>query len=524
MSRPRVRPYGDRALLLEVADTAEALELRSAIERSGATEVGGLVVGARTVLVRLAPGGDPAKVGAALLELAGGTSGGAGTGSARVTEVRVHYDGPDLDAVAAATGLSREEVVGAHCARPWRVGFGGFAPGFAYLVDGDPRLTVPRRDDPRTAVPAGAVALAAGFSAVYPSTSPGGWQLIGRTAARVWDVDRDPPALFAPGDVVRFVDAGVDEDQRSPVMEGEEERNRSRDPVAVDVRVPRGAALAVVRSGALTLVEDLGRAGLGDAGVGRSGAADVTAYALGARLVGQAPGPAALEVVLGGLVVRAVGDLVLALTGARVHGSVAGVPVPHAAPFVLAAGRVLELARPARGLRTYLSVRGGIDVPAVLGSRSRDVLAALGPPVVTDGDLLPVGPVPSTFPDVEVAPTTELAEEPTLFVLPGPRIDWFKDIGMIERQPWTVSDRSNRVGIRLQGGRVERTAAHARRELPTEGLVTGAIQVPPSGEPVLFLADHPVTGGYPVVAVVRSPDVGSAAQLRPGQRLRLRWA
>ncbi|MEO7754541.1 MAG: 5-oxoprolinase/urea amidolyase family protein [Terracoccus sp.] len=514
-SRPRLRLYGDRALLLEVGDTDEAVALRVAIQRRGGHGVDDLVVGARTVLVHLAAGVDPATAGAALLRLAEAVAGGSGAAGARVTEIRVSYDGPDLDAVAASTGLSREEVVAAHVARPWRVGFGGFAPGFAYLVDGDPRLTVPRRDDPRTAVPAGSVALAAGFSAVYPSASPGGWQLIGRTAARVWDVDRDPPALFAPGDVVHFVDAGPDL---------EPEPDPTATPAPVEGRTPRGAALEVVRCGPLTLVEDLGRVGLGDAGVGRSGAADVTAYALGSRLVGQAPGPAALEVLLGGLSVRARGDVVLALTGARADGRVGGAPVPHAAPFVLADGRTLELARPARGLRTYLSVRGGVDVPAVLGSRSRDVLAGIGPPVVDDGDLLPVGPAPSTFPDVEVAPTTELAEEPTLQVLPGPRSDWFADLGAIERQPWTVSDRSNRVGIRLQGGRVERTAAHAGRELPTEGLVTGAIQVPPSGEPVLFLADHPVTGGYPVVAVVCAADLGLAAQLRPGQRLHLRWA
>ncbi len=536
MSAPRLLPYGDRAVLLEVTDTDEALDLRAAIRRHtapGSTpgdaeidlgDLTDLVVGANTLLVRLAGGGDPAKVGATLLSLLREARRGSDRGTVRVVEVPVRYDGPDLDDVAAATGLTRAEVVAAHCRRPWRVGFGGFAPGFAYLVDGDPRLAVPRRDDPRTAVPAGSVALAAGFSAVYPSASPGGWQLIGRTSARAWDVDRDPPALFAPGDVVRFVDAEAADDSDAAGGDVAPPPTSPEPAPDTDAGHPaRSAALEVVRSGPLTLTEDLGRFGLGDAGVGRSGAADLAAYELGARLVGQAPGPAALEVVLGGLVVRARGEVVLALTGARAVGSVEGSPVPHAAPFVLADGQSLALARPARGLRTYLSVRGGVEVPSVLGSRSRDVLAGVGPPVVADGDVLAVGPAPRTFPTVELAPTPELADEPTIEVLPGPRSDWFDDLGVLEERPWTVSDRSNRVGLRLDGVRIERAASHAGRELPTEGLVAGAIQVPPSGQPVLFLADHPVTGGYPVIGVVRRAHLGRAAQLRPGQHVRLRW-
>ena len=133
-------------------------------------------------------------------------------GTSHVVEIRVHYDGPDLDEVAELTGLSTGEVVAAHTQTPWRVAFAGFAPGFAYLAGGDPRLQVPRRSEPRTSVAAGSVGLAGEFSAVYPRSSPGGWQLLGHTDAILWDVDRQPPSFLQPGSVVRFVDVDADTD------------------------------------------------------------------------------------------------------------------------------------------------------------------------------------------------------------------------------------------------------------------------------------------------------------------------
>lgn len=245
----RLLPMGEEALLVEVDDTGEhaavdgVLALRAACvaaaaaeEATGAEDVTGagprgrssdarspdgggpwadveeVVAAARTVLLVTRPGADLAALGSRVLELATGvrptdpTEAASGTGDdAGVVEIAVRYDGPDLDEVAGITGLSREEVVAAHTGTPWRVGFGGFAPGFAYLVGGDARLTVPRRAEPRTRVPAGAVGLAGDLSGIYPRPSPGGWQLIGTTDAQLWDVQRDPPALLSPGLTVRFV-------------------------------------------------------------------------------------------------------------------------------------------------------------------------------------------------------------------------------------------------------------------------------------------------------------------------------
>ena len=218
-----VLPVGDEGLLLEVADLDAVLALdgalRAAVAVGGAhwREVTDVVPAARTVLLLTRDRTDLAALRAAVLALADsvrverGSAGGSGPETApnsHEVEIPVRYDGPDLDDVARLTGLTTTEVVEAHTGTSWRVAFGGFAPGFAYLVGGDPRLRVPRRDRPRPSVPAGAVGLAGEFSGIYPRSSPGGWQLLGTTDAVLWDVDRDPPALLGPGTTVRFVDVG----------------------------------------------------------------------------------------------------------------------------------------------------------------------------------------------------------------------------------------------------------------------------------------------------------------------------
>jgi KipI family sensor histidine kinase inhibitor len=211
-------PCGEHAVLVELDGLEEVLALDEAVRAAtGAghaafADVVDVVPAARTLLLVVRDGTDVAPVRAALAALplgdrAGSTAGPATRGAEDGTEIAVHYEGPDLDQVCALTGLDREAVVAAHTRTPWRVAFAGFAPGFAYLTGGDPRLQVPRRAEPRTSVPPGSVALAGGYSAVYPRSSPGGWQLIGHTDVAVWDVDREPPALLLPGGFVRFVDA-----------------------------------------------------------------------------------------------------------------------------------------------------------------------------------------------------------------------------------------------------------------------------------------------------------------------------
>nr|WP_026118148.1 allophanate hydrolase subunit 1 [Nocardiopsis salina] len=201
----RVLRCADRGLLLEVADLDEVVALHAALAECIPEGVTDVVPAARTVLLRLETGTDTESVVSSLGDLRRPT--GTGTARGETLTVPVHYDGEDLDDIADHTGLSPREVVSAHTGTPWTVAFCGFSPGFGYLMGGDPRLDVPRRSEPRTRVPAGAVALAGTFTGVYPRVSPGGWQLLGRTEARIWDPDRDPPGLLRPGVRVRFEEA-----------------------------------------------------------------------------------------------------------------------------------------------------------------------------------------------------------------------------------------------------------------------------------------------------------------------------
>ena len=286
----------------------------------------------------------------------------------------------------------------------------------------------------------------------------------------------------------------------------------------------RARTLEVISSGPLATVQDLGRFGYAAVGVSPSGAADLGAHGLANRLVANPDWAATLEVTFGGLRVRASGDLTIALTGARAPATVDGRPVGYAAPVAVSAGGELVLGAPPAGLRTYLAVRGGLAVAPVLGSRATDTLSGIGPPVVREGDVLPVGSPGEALPQVDVAPVPPPSGETlVLETLPGPRWAWLEAPSLWSEWRWTVSSRSDRIGVRLEGDRLFRTAAYGHRELPSEGVVRGAVQLPPRGEPVVFLADHPVTGGYPVVAVLTEGACDSLAQARPGQGIRFRW-
>jgi biotin-dependent carboxylase-like uncharacterized protein len=276
-------------------------------------------------------------------------------------------------------------------------------------------------------------------------------------------------------------------------------------------------SVTVLSAGPLTTVQDAGRPGRAASGIGRSGACDRASYRLANRLVGNPEVAAVLEVTLGGLRLRADHDVLVATTGARCPAT-----WQHNAPAFLRAGEELALGTPVAGLRTYLAARGGFAVEPVLGSRSTDVLSGIGPAPVAPGTRLEIGTTTGAPPGVDIAPVPEpTAGALTVAITPGPRRDWFTDHAWahLVGQPYTVAAQSNRVGLRLEG---EALARARTDELASEGMVRGALQVPPSGKPVLFLADHPVTGGYPVLAYVVDADVDRCAQLRPGQVLRLR--
>jgi biotin-dependent carboxylase-like uncharacterized protein len=288
-------------------------------------------------------------------------------------------------------------------------------------------------------------------------------------------------------------------------------------------------SIEVLAGGALTTIQDLGRPGWGHIGVPRSGAADRQSLKLANQLVGNAEGMATLETTLTGPRLRFDGDSVVALTGATVEARVGDRVLPMNQAIDLGAGDELRVGTARRGLRTYIAVAGGINAPLVLGSAATDVLTGLGPPALGRGDVIQVHaaeggraarpPALETPHAPETPPLLELPDLVVLQCIVGPRIDWFTE-GSINRLltgEFTVSHASNRIGLRLEGPQLDRAR---QAELLSEGLVPGAIQVPPNGQPILLLADHPTTGGYPVIGVVHSRDLGAAAQLRPGQRLR----
>lgn len=280
--------------------------------------------------------------------------------------------------------------------------------------------------------------------------------------------------------------------------------------------------LTVLAVGPEALVQDAGRFGWLRAGVGRSGAADQRAYGLATRLLANPSGSAVIECLFGGLQVRMHASTLITVTGATAPLTVDGVPHGHASVVAVRAGQVIRLGVPESGVRSYLAVRGGIDTVPILGSRSRDTLSGIGPDPLTAGQTLPIGPEPQEWPIIDVAPVQPPTdEELRVRVRLGPRDDWFVDADALFAARWMVSPASNRIGVRLQlaseGDPLRRSV---ERELPSEGMPLGAIQVPPGGEPVVFLADHPVTGGYPTIATVLDADIPLLAQARPGQRVR----
>ncbi|GGF43638.1 allophanate hydrolase [Microbacterium sorbitolivorans] len=619
MTSPRrVLWAGERAFLVELSSLAEAMAFRARVVADPLGQVD-QIAAARTVLLSFATARDARRAAGRVADIDLTPAGAQG---ARTIDIDVVYDGEDLSTVALLTGLSPEAVVAAHQATPWTAAFGGFAPGFAYLVGGDQRLQVPRRESPRTAVPAGSVALAGEFSAVYPRRSPGGWQLIGRTDAPLWDLTRADPALIAPGDRVRFRAARASSVAAPVARHGEsaeirpdsQESSESGAIVRISARGDGGAvreggrgadvtpaappvarygesaeigpdpekssesgaivrtsarALTVVEPGLLTLIEDLGRPGYSDLGVTASGAADTASAREANRLVGNSRRAAVLET-LGGLVMRAEADLVVALAGADpraelrrranpadpapaagalsadpgpASGALTAAPrspdpalttpadphalrapeaAPHGAPFLLRAGEELALGYPEVGLRTYVSVRGGIEVPEVLGSRSRDVLGGLGPDPLRAGTTLAIGKdVESAVAAPASPPAPQQDATNSLRIRFGPRDHMFdpSERDHLTQTTWLVGPSTDRVGARLSPADGARPLRTPEGELASEGVVVGALQVPPSGELVLFGADHPVTGGYPVIAVVIDADLPRASQLPPGSRV-----
>ncbi|GHC23942.1 allophanate hydrolase [Kushneria pakistanensis] len=509
-----ILPVNLSALLIELDDLSQALGLFDHLHRHPIDGVTTIIPAARTLLIYF----TPARISAAQLTrmLMACPVSDASHRQGELIEIPVFYNGEDLDEVARLLDMGTDEVIRRHGEHEYQVAFCGFAPGFAYLAGGA-GFDVPRRTTPRTRIPAGAVALAGTFSGIYPTESPGGWQLIGTTPLAMWDIQREPAALLQPGMRVRFTVTDAPPTRVSVPAGTVENRDTDAMP-CLEVRQP----------GLQSLFQDLGREGQTGQGVSGAGAMDKGALRSANRIVGNPSNATAIECAQGGLSLVCHRPVIVAVTGAEVPVSITALDgTRHDAatwqPIELAEGDTLTLGATTSGLRCYLALRGGFEVTPVLGSTSTDTLAKLGPEPLRRGDVVSTAGLAVTAVSPGEMPPFELpraGECVTLDIIMGPRSDWFSEqaLALLCDQPWQVTPRSDRVGIRLDGEHSLTRAHHG--ELPSEGTVTGALQVPASGQPVLFLADHPLTGGYPVIACVAEHHLDLAGQIPPGATVR----
>jgi KipI family sensor histidine kinase inhibitor len=417
-------------------------------------------------------------------------------------EIPVDYAGPDLADVAAATGLSPDEVVRVHAGRTYRVFAIGFTPGFPFLGPLDERIRLPRRTVPRPRVEAHSVAIAHAQTGIYPLASPGGWHLIGTSLVPVYDPHRPEPFLLEPGDRVRFVAAAGA--RPAPV-----------EPLELLPSLPRTPALEVVRRGVLDLVVDAGRFMAGRFGLARSGPLDAESARRANRLLGNAATAPVVELNLGGPVLRAVRETRVAIAGYGLTPVVGGRPVPAPCALDLRRGDVLAFRAAGRGARCYLALPGGLESARYGGSASVDVRGLIGRPL-RRGDLLGQqrrwAPSAGFAPGRPVAPPALL----TVRVLPGPQFE--PDAWAALRDGTFIVDRADRMGIRLDGPSVP------GGEVVSEPTRLGAVQVTAGGHPMILLHDRGTLGGYAKPFVVDPRDLHRVGQLRAGDAVRFRAA
>ena len=476
-------------------------------------------------------------------------------------EIPVCYGGefgPDLEAVAAHTGLAPDEVIARHAGPDYLVHMIGFAPGFPYLGGLDVALATPRKSQPRALVPAGAVGIAGPQTGIYSLPTPGGWQLIGRTPVRLFNPAWPQPSLLQAGQRVRFVPISATEFEKlsrrkvartlASLTFGCSSRPRAivgvvlareLQPKVSEAKVRATMSLSILRPGLLTTVQDLGRHGYQKDGILVSGTMDAVALRMANLLVGNAEYVAGLEITLLGPKIRFDADHLIALAGANLSPTLNGQPVGMHRPIAVRAGTELAFGAPVAGSRVYLAVAGGFALAPVLGSQSTYLRAGLGGfqgRALQAGDtiecagptpaalrLLPaLAPAEAAWQQVSWTPNLAwlhgAAASPVIRAIRGPEYERFSAESQraFWQHPYVVSTEADRMGYRLQGPVLERLTA---AELLSTAVTFGTVQVPAGGQPIALMADHQTTGGYPRIAQVITADFSALAQARPGQRI-----
>jgi KipI family sensor histidine kinase inhibitor len=421
--------------------------------------------------------------------------------SGRKRRIPVIYDGEDLPELARSLQLTPAQLVAQHCAAEHTVAAVGFLPGFPYLLGCPEKLRVPRRSSPRVVVPAGSVAVAGGLTGIYPVESPGGWHLLGKTGVKLFDPHADEPAWLRVGDKVRFVPT----EKRLPHEEPEED-------------FPGQGPIEVLRAGGQTSIQDLGRPGYGACGVSPGGAADPLALRVANLLAGNDEGAAALEICMSGPCLRFHVDSLVALVGADAAGWQSGRRVR------VRAGDLVDIGVLKGSPRAVLAVAGGLKTPVVLGSRSTAVRAGFGGRVLRTGDLLDVfepASVPAAGDWFCSIARPDHAAVLELRHLAGVQSGWFSSEARarLGRDAYQLTPDSDRMGARLSGPAL---GLETPRQMISQPLCGGSIQVPPNGQPIILMAERQTIGGYPQIGHVITADLPKLARAMPGTRIRFR--
>ncbi|MFZ0966499.1 MAG: 5-oxoprolinase subunit PxpB [Candidatus Bathyarchaeia archaeon] len=420
--------------------------------------------------------------------------------------------GPDLTDVARFHGLTEEQVVKIHSSREYRVYMVGFVAGFPYLGEVADEIATPRLETPRLKVPAGSVGIAEKQTGIYPCEAPGGWRIIGRTPLRLFNPLRQPPALLQLGDIVKF----------KPISEKEfriTEKTSQKQPADRFPKNKKGIKVfQVLKAGFFTTVQDLGRYGYLRYGVPISGAMDTFSLVAANLLVANNPDAACLEITLIGPELQALTKTQIAITGGAASPKINGQHVPMWQTLEVQEGAVVSFGKVESGCRAYLSIRGGVDTPPVLGSRSTYMRGGFGG---INGRQLKTGDIIGGF-DVSLLKVgysmpEELVPQFTgqfkARVILGPQADMFTERGITTflSSQYKVTLEADRMGYRLEGPIIEHKA---KADIISDALLPGAVQIPKNGKPIMIMRDAQTAGGYPKIAVIITPDVSTLGQAK----------
>jgi KipI family sensor histidine kinase inhibitor len=433
----------------------------------------------------------------------------------RKTIIPVIYGGeygPDLADVARFHGLTEEQVVKIHSGREYRVYMVGFVAGFPYLGEVADKIATPRLETPRLKVPAGSVGIAEKQTGIYPCEAPGGWRIIGRTHLRLFNPLQQPPALLQLGDIVKF----------KPISEKEfriTEKTTQKQPADHFPKNKNGIKVfQVLKPGFFTTVQDLGRYGYLKYGVPISGAMDTFSHVAANLLVANNPDDACLEITLIGPELQALTKTQIAMTGGVACPKIDGQHVPMWQTLEIQEGTVISFGKMESGCRAYLSIRGGIDTPQVLGSRSTYVRGGFGgingrqlkaEDIIQGFDVSPLK-VGYLMPE-ELVP--QFTGQFKAHVVLGPQANMFTEEGITTflSSQYKVTLQADRMGYRFEGPMIEHKA---KADIISDALLPGAVQIPKNGKPIMIMRDAQTAGGYPKIAVIITPDISTLGQAK----------